>query len=87
MPIKDIHTFFGTFTLNRPVPETSDASTSGLPQPNNDDPLDIPRKYVGDVNLPKCEEPLLKESRRRFILFPIQYHQVHPLKLSSFDTS
>ena len=32
-PIKDIHTFVGTFTLNCPVPETSDTSTSVLLHP------------------------------------------------------
>ncbi|KAF8974190.1 ferritin-like superfamily [Flammula alnicola] len=31
------------------------------------------RKFVGEVDLPESEEPLLKESRRRFVLFPIQY--------------
>ncbi len=51
-------------------PEPSDTPTM------KDDPLDIPRKYVGDVDLPESEEPLLKESRRRFVLFPIQYHEV-----------
>ncbi|PPQ67823.1 hypothetical protein CVT26_007070 [Gymnopilus dilepis] len=34
------------------------------------------RKYVGEVDLPESEEPLLKESRRRFVLFPIQYHEI-----------
>lgn len=29
----------------------------------------MPILYLG-------EEPLLKESRRRFVLFPIQYHEV-----------
>jgi hypothetical protein len=29
-----------------------------------------PRKYVGDVDLPGIEEPLLKELRRRFVLSP-----------------
>ena len=33
-------------------------------------------KFVGDVNLPESEEPLLKESKRRFVLFPIQYHEI-----------
>ena len=28
------------------------------------------------------EEPLLKESRRRFVLFPIQYHEVRVVSLS-----
>ena len=33
-------------------------------------------RFVGDINLPESEEPLLKESKRRFVLFPIQYHEV-----------
>ncbi|KAF8812327.1 hypothetical protein BYT27DRAFT_7159597 [Phlegmacium glaucopus] len=32
--------------------------------------------YVGEVDLPECEEPLLKDSRRRFVLFPIQYQEI-----------
>ncbi|RXW21956.1 hypothetical protein EST38_g3894 [Candolleomyces aberdarensis] len=32
--------------------------------------------YVGEVDLPESEEPLLKESKRRFVLFPIQYHEI-----------
>jgi len=34
------------------------------------------RRYVGDVDLPEREEPLLKESKRRFVLFPIQYNEI-----------
>ncbi|KAH8834052.1 ribonucleotide reductase small subunit [Flagelloscypha sp. PMI_526] len=33
-------------------------------------------QYVGEVDLPESEEPLLKESKRRFVLFPIQYHEI-----------
>lgn len=33
-------------------------------------------KFVGDVDLPEEEEPLLVESSRRFVLFPIRYHEV-----------
>ncbi|EIW82404.1 ribonucleotide reductase small subunit [Coniophora puteana RWD-64-598 SS2] len=41
------------------------------------DPLEELRtKFVGDINLPESEEPLLKESKRRFVLFPIQYHEI-----------
>ncbi|KIM46306.1 hypothetical protein M413DRAFT_17001 [Hebeloma cylindrosporum] len=32
--------------------------------------------FVGDVDLPEHEEPLLKESQRRFVLFPIQYREI-----------
>ena len=50
------------------------------------------QRFVGAVDLPECvysynvefslefippaEEPLLKESQRRFVLFPIQYPEV-----------
>lgn len=33
-------------------------------------------KFVGEVDLPEEEEPLLVESTRRFVLFPIRYHEV-----------
>ncbi|KAF5364250.1 hypothetical protein D9756_000735 [Leucocoprinus leucothites] len=34
------------------------------------------KKFVGEIDLPESEEPLLKESRRRFVLFPIQYPEI-----------
>jgi len=37
---------------------------------------DLRKNFVGDVELPESEEPLLKESKRRFVLFPIQYHEI-----------
>lgn len=36
-------------------------------------------RFVGDVDLDEKDEPLLKESKRRFVLFPIQYHEVFKL--------
>lgn len=33
-------------------------------------------RFVGQVDLEEKDEPLLKESSRRFVLFPIQYHEV-----------
>ncbi|KAF8913790.1 ribonucleotide reductase [Gymnopilus junonius] len=32
--------------------------------------------FVGDVNLPEHEEPLLKVTENRFVLFPIQYQEI-----------
>lgn len=44
---------------------------------SDEDDLDTLRqKFVGEIDLPQHEEPLLKESRRRFVLFPIQYHEI-----------
>lgn len=37
---------------------------------------DYRRRFVGDVDLEEKDEPLLKASSRRFVLFPIQYHEV-----------
>lgn len=33
-------------------------------------------KFVGEVDLPESEEPLLKETKSRFVLFPIKYREV-----------
>ncbi|KAI0638292.1 ribonucleotide reductase small subunit [Trametes polyzona] len=33
-------------------------------------------RWVGEVDLPEHMEPLLIESKRRFVLFPIQYHEI-----------
>ncbi|KAH7887842.1 ribonucleotide reductase small subunit [Phlebopus sp. FC_14] len=41
-----------------------------------DDLTALRKKFVGEVDLLECEEPLLKESKRRFVLFPIQYHEI-----------
>lgn len=37
---------------------------------------DSRQRFVGDVELDEKDEPLLKESKRRFVLFPIQYNEV-----------
>jgi ribonucleoside-diphosphate reductase subunit M2 len=57
-----------------------------------DQELGVRKRFVGDVDLPESmsasfisylflmsragQEPLLMESKRRFVLFPIQYHEV-----------
>jgi ribonucleoside-diphosphate reductase subunit M2 len=45
------------------------------------------KRFVGDINLPESEEPLLKESKRRFVLFPIQYNEVSLRPFHSFATN
>jgi ribonucleoside-diphosphate reductase subunit M2 len=37
---------------------------------------DMRKRFVGDLDLAEKDEPLLKESRNRFVLFPIQYHEI-----------
>ncbi|KAJ1018599.1 hypothetical protein NDA16_004881 [Ustilago loliicola] len=37
---------------------------------------DVHGKFVGEVDLPEEEEPLLVESKRRFVLFPIRFHEI-----------
>ncbi|KAJ7368190.1 ribonucleotide reductase small subunit [Mycena albidolilacea] len=53
-----------------------DARRSTSPASDDDDIEELRKKFVGDITLPESEEPLLKESRRRFVLFPIQYHEI-----------
>jgi ribonucleoside-diphosphate reductase subunit M2 len=40
------------------------------------DLVDLHKRFVGDIDLPESEEPLLKESKCRFVLFPIPYHEI-----------
>ncbi|KAH9938560.1 beta subunit of ribonucleotide reductase [Fomitopsis serialis] len=37
---------------------------------------ELRKKWIGEVELPEHMEPLLIESKRRFVLFPIQYHEI-----------
>lgn len=53
------------------------ARVEDLSREKPDDDLEAScKRFVGDVDLPECEEPLLKESKRRFVLYPIQYHEI-----------
>ncbi|KAG9087098.1 Ribonucleotide-diphosphate reductase (RNR), small subunit [Ceratobasidium sp. UAMH 11750] len=68
-------------TLKSPVKQIVFDSLDDLdasPDATNDEtPLEDYRlRFVGDVDLDEKDEPLLKESRRRFVLFPIQYHEI-----------
>lgn len=45
---------------------------------------DVHGKFVGEVDLPEEEEPLLVESSRRFVLFPIRYHEVSLYRIKRF---
>ncbi|OCH90713.1 hypothetical protein OBBRIDRAFT_825788 [Obba rivulosa] len=52
-----------------------DARRSTSPE-SEEDPDAWRQRWVGDVDLPEDQEPLLIESKRRFVLFPIQYHEI-----------
>lgn len=89
-PSKAIATSLDNFSLHSPVkppvfkPKSKSDAKSEDPVPENasDDendaePFDPARlRFVGDVDLDEKDEPLLKESKRRFVLFPIQYNEV-----------
>lgn len=34
------------------------------------------KRFVGDLDCEEKDEPLLKETNARFVLFPIKYHEV-----------
>ena len=47
-----------------------------------EEPIEEYRKrFVGDLECDEKDEPLLKETQRRFVLFPIQYHEVGVTRL------
>jgi len=37
---------------------------------------DYRKRFVGDLECEEKDEPLLKSTQRRFVLFPIQYHEI-----------
>ncbi|KAI1796279.1 beta subunit of ribonucleotide reductase [Ganoderma leucocontextum] len=54
-------------------------SFSGVTEPERSrspSPLEPQDRFVGEVELPEHLEPLLTESTRRFVLFPIQYNEI-----------
>ncbi|KAH8825075.1 ribonucleotide reductase small subunit [Flagelloscypha sp. PMI_526] len=66
------------FSLNTPlkkIGEVEDRRDIVLPG-SLGDLDDLRTRFVGEVDLLEAEEPLLKESKRRFVLFPIQYHEI-----------
>lgn len=76
------------FIAEHSAPEELDeAGSSKLvvveqPQP---DVEEYRTRFVGQVDLDEKDEPLLKASSRRFVLFPIQYHEVCALSFFFFD--
>ncbi|KAN0064115.1 Ribonucleotide-diphosphate reductase (RNR), small subunit [Thecaphora frezii] len=60
--------------LNDAQDKKPDAKAAEAASESDDD--DIHGKFVGEVGLPEEEEPLLVESSRRFVLFPIRYHEI-----------
>ncbi|KAI0375751.1 beta subunit of ribonucleotide reductase [Pilatotrama ljubarskyi] len=44
--------------------------------PSPIDEEDPHERFVGEVDLPEHQEPLLTETTRRFVLFPIQYNEI-----------
>ncbi|KAF9793015.1 ribonucleotide reductase small subunit [Thelephora terrestris] len=43
--------------------------------PEVDELEDLRTRFVGDIEITEDQEPLLIETKRRFVLFPIQYHE------------
>jgi ribonucleoside-diphosphate reductase subunit M2 len=56
--------------------DEDDVVTAKPAAPQQDSIDDLRTRFVGEVDLDEKDEPLLKESSRRFVLFPIQYHEV-----------
>ncbi|KAI6047287.1 ribonucleotide reductase small subunit [Pisolithus marmoratus] len=82
-PSKKAAAALEAFSLRTPTKQVIDDSKRSespdtlVDNASDEDNLETLRqKFVGEVDLPECEEPLLKESRRRFVLFPIQYHEI-----------
>ncbi|TCD67677.1 Ribonucleotide-diphosphate reductase (RNR), small subunit [Steccherinum ochraceum] len=55
------------------ITDSTDEDVFTVKEPTIDE---LRKRFVGDVSLPENKEPLLMESKRRFVLFPIQYHEI-----------
>lgn len=63
-------------TKNPVVSDASDDENDTDAESESESPDPSRLCFVGDVDLDEKDEPLLKESKRRFVLFPIQYNEV-----------
>lgn len=52
-----------------------------------DDVEEYRKRFVGDLDCEEKDEPLLKETNARFVLFPIKYHEVSLQALLRVDAS
>lgn len=52
-----------------------------------DDVEEYRKRFVGDLDCEEKDEPLLKETNARFVLFPIKYHEVSLQTLLRVDAS
>lgn len=90
-PSKDAAARLDKFSIESPVkkmkPLVKEAEEESEKAPEELDLEELRKRFVGDIDLPESEEPLLKESKRRFVLFPIQYNEVsiHPLTSEDFS--
>ncbi|GAC97378.1 ribonucleoside-diphosphate reductase small chain [Pseudozyma hubeiensis SY62] len=62
------------FLTKGKIVDASNATKGSTPAADSDD--DVHGKFVGEVDLPEEEEPLLVETSRRFVLFPIRFHEI-----------
>jgi ribonucleoside-diphosphate reductase subunit M2 len=78
-PSKKIAQSVENMTLKAPLNSITDKLMAAAANPKEDalEPVEESRqRFVGDVDIDEKDEPLLKESQRRFVLFPIQYHEI-----------
>ncbi|KAH9943339.1 beta subunit of ribonucleotide reductase [Epithele typhae] len=55
---------------------TPDADAKTTKRHTTDPSEDLHERFIGEVELPEHLEPLLMETDRRFVLFPIQYDEI-----------
>ncbi|EMD40628.1 hypothetical protein CERSUDRAFT_121331 [Gelatoporia subvermispora B] len=62
--------------LSKHAQTSADQSMLSKPTQKHDNVEDLQQRFVGEIDLPEHMEPLLMDSKRRFVLFPIQYHEI-----------
>lgn len=76
-PSKVAASAFANIDLNTTKKASEAALLSKLQAAAPEDDVEEYRKrFVGDLDCEEKDEPLLKETNARFVLFPIKYHEV-----------
>ncbi|KZT62919.1 putative small subunit of ribonucleotide reductase [Calocera cornea HHB12733] len=66
-----------TPTKDKAFMEKLKAAGAPAEKPQEEEPIEEYRlRFVGDLECEEKDEPLLKSTQRRFVLFPIQYHEI-----------
>ncbi|WFC96478.1 ribonucleoside-diphosphate reductase [Malassezia brasiliensis] len=80
-PSKKVAESFSKIDMSASPTKKEQAKAAGVKEDEetevvSSNPDEVYGKFVGEVDLEEEDEPLLVENKRRFVLFPIRYHEI-----------